>query len=169
MLDADLANLYEVETKYLKRQVQRNIERFPEDFMFQLTSQEFDNLRCQIGTSNVHGGTRYLPYAFTEQGIAMLSGVLNSPRAVSANIAIMRAFVKMRGLAGAQEIIKRELALLKHKSKDHDEKISAIFLMLDEMAAPPEKPKKQHKIGFIHYKDQTPVWPSHPHGHDHVE
>ncbi len=169
MLDSDLARLYQVETKNLNKAVQRNIERFPEDFMFQLTWDEYERLRFQIGTSNKkmytkqqdahfgsqivtqkegRGGRKYLPYAFTEQGIAMLSGILNSPRAVAVNIAIMRAFVKMRGLAGSQEIIKRELALLKHKYKDHDEKIRAIFLMIDEIATPP-MPEKKRRIGFM--------------------
>jgi hypothetical protein len=174
MLDSDLARLYQVETKNLNKAVQRNIERFPEDFRFQLTWEEYELLRFQIGTSNQkdninqsdissrsqfatlkegRGGRKYLPYAFTEQGIAMLSGILNSPRAVAVNIAIMRAFVKMRGLAGSQEIIKRELQLLKHKYKDHDDKIKTIFLMMDEIIAPPTQPTKKNKIGFIHHED----------------
>lgn len=99
MLDFDLAEMYEVETKYLKRIVRRNMIRFPEDFLFQLSNEEFNsltiNLRCQIGTSN-RGGLRYAPFAFTEQGVAMLSGLLNSPRAIQVNINIMRAFVRMR-------------------------------------------------------------------------
>ena len=95
MLDYDLAALYQILTKNLNLAVKRNIERFPEDFMFQLTKEEFDNLRLQNATSS-YGGTRYLPYAFTEQGVAMLSGVLKSQKAVEVNIAIMRAFVKMR-------------------------------------------------------------------------
>lgn len=94
MLDSDLAELYEVETKMLTRAVRRNAERFPEDFMFQLTTAESQSLRCQFGTSNGRGGRRYRPYAFTEQGVAMLSSVLRSPRAVQVNIEIMRAFVK---------------------------------------------------------------------------
>ena len=92
MLDRDLAMLYGVETGQLNRQVKRNIERFPEDFMFQLSAEELDGLRCQIGISNSRGGTRYLPYAFTENGIAMLSSVLRSPTAIDVNIRIMRAF-----------------------------------------------------------------------------
>ena len=99
MLDCDLAEMYDVETKYLKRIVRRNMIRFPEDFLFQLSNEEFNsltiNLRCQIGTSN-KGGLRYAPFAFTEQGVAMLSGLLNSPRAIQVNINIMRAFVRMR-------------------------------------------------------------------------
>lgn len=99
MLDFDLAEMYDVETKYLKRIVRRNMIRFPEDFLFQLSNEEFNsltiNLRCQIGTSN-KGGLRYAPFAFTEQGVAMLSGLPNSPRAIQVNINIMRAFVRMR-------------------------------------------------------------------------
>lgn len=95
MLDFDLAEMYEIETKNLNKAVKRNIERFPEDFMFQLTTQELTNLRFQIGTSS-WGGTRYAPFAFTEQGVAMLSGILRSPKAIEVNINIMRAFVHMR-------------------------------------------------------------------------
>ena len=96
MLDADLAVLYQVETKALVRAVKRNIARFPTDFMFQLTDDEFEVLRRQFGTSSAWGGRRYLPYAFTEQGVAMLSSVLHSKRAVQVNIEIMRAFVRLR-------------------------------------------------------------------------
>ena len=97
MLDKDLAAMYEIETKRFNEAVKRNIERFPEDFMFQLTKEEYNSLRSQIATSNVgRGGQRYLPYAFTEQGVAMLSGVINSPKAIAMNIAIMRAFVEIR-------------------------------------------------------------------------
>lgn len=104
MLDYDLAALYEVETKRLKEAVKRNIERFPEDFMFELTKDEFDNLRTQIATSS-YGGTRYLPFAFTEQGVAMLSGVLKSEKAIKINIAIMRTFVILRNsLLNLEEI-----------------------------------------------------------------
>jgi len=95
MLDRDLARLYEVDTSQLTRQVRRNIERFPEDFMFQLTKDELQNLMCQFGTSS-WGGTRKLPYAFTEQGVAMLSGILHSKRAISVNIQVMRAFIQLK-------------------------------------------------------------------------
>lgn len=98
MLDYDLAALYEIETKVLKQAVRRNIERFPEDFMFELTKEEFDNLRSQIVTSN-YGGIRYMPFAFTEQGVAMLSSVLKSLKAIEINISIMRTFVKIRQFA----------------------------------------------------------------------
>jgi len=99
MLDFDLAEMYEVETKNLNLAVKRNIKRFPQDFMFQLTKKEWESLRLQNATSKNRGGTRYLPYAFTEQGLAMLSGVLNSEKAINVNIAIMRAFVFLRQYA----------------------------------------------------------------------
>lgn len=98
MLDSDLAEMYGMETKVLKQAVKRNINRFPSDFMFELTKEEFENLRSQIVTSNKRGGTRYMPYAFTEQGVAMLSSILNSDTAIEVNIAIMRTFVAVRRL-----------------------------------------------------------------------
>ena len=114
MIDRDLAMLYEVETKYLNRIVKRNIKRFPEDFMFQLTPEEFKILRCQIDTSKSQGGRQYLPYVFTEQGIAMLSGLLNSDVAIFANIQIMRAFVKLRQLAIEHKDLQEQILELKH-------------------------------------------------------
>ncbi len=112
LLDEDLAELYEVETGALVRAVKRNLDRFPEDFMFQLTREEYEGLRCQIGTSNPpgRGGRRYLPYAFTEQGVAMLSSVLRSPRAAQVNIEIMRAFVRIRQILGSHEELARKVA-----------------------------------------------------------
>ena len=110
MLDRDLASLYDVETKVLNRAVKRNLKRFPLDFMFQLTAEEAENLRCQIGTSSLrHGGRRYFPYVFTEQGVAMLSTVLNSERAVLVNIEIMRAFVKLRQMLTSNTELARRL------------------------------------------------------------
>lgn len=114
MLDRDLAELYQVETKVLNQAVKRNIKRFPPDFMFQLTSQEFANLKSQIVTSS-WGGTRKMPYAFTEQGVAMLSGLLNSDIAINANIAIMRAFVAMRNYVTTTTQITAELAEIRAK------------------------------------------------------
>ncbi len=112
MLDEDLARLYGTETGALVRAVQRNRERFPEDFMFQLSEQEASALRCQIGISKSgRGGRRYLPYVFTEQGIAMLSGVLNSPRAIAVNIEIMRAFVRLRSLIESHTELAEKLIL----------------------------------------------------------
>ncbi|MDX2072899.1 MAG: ORF6N domain-containing protein [Alphaproteobacteria bacterium] len=125
MLDADLAALYQVETKVLNQAVQRNVARFPEDFMFQLNDAEALASRSQFVTLNKGRGhnIKYLPYAFTEQGIAMLSSVLRSERAVAVNIEIMRAFVKMRKLVNSQAIIKRDIDLLKHQFKDHDQQL----------------------------------------------
>ncbi len=124
MLDSDLAELYEVETKYLIRQVQRNLERFPRDFMFQLNKEE--TLRCQIGTSK-RGGRRYLPYVFSEHGIAMLSGILNSPRAIAVNIAIMRAFIKLRAVLAAHRELSDRLNELEKRMNKKDHEILALF------------------------------------------
>ena len=146
LLDRDLADLYGVETKQLKRAVRRNIKRFPDDFMFELTKKEFDNLRYQSGTSN-WGGPRYLPMAFTEQGVAMLSGVLNSDRAIEVNIAIMRAFVQLRKIIGSHEKLEEKLRKIEHHIEDHDEKIVAIFRVIQELIGPDEKPKKK-RIGY---------------------
>jgi phage regulator Rha-like protein len=143
MLDYDLAALYETETKNLKRQVNRNIERFPEDFMFQLTKEEFDNLRCQVGTSS-YGGTRYLPYAFTEQGVAMLSSVLSSQKAIEINIAIMRAFVKMRKYA----MNYKELA---EKLLDHDKQLDDVNEVLNYLMSEKKleiEQQERPRIGF---------------------
>lgn len=130
MLDRDLAELYQVETKALNQAVKRNIKRFPPDFMFQLTSQEFANLKSQIVTSS-WGGTRKMPYAFTEQGVAMLSGLLNSDIAINANIAIMRAFVAMRNyittttqITAELAEIRAKLALLERADEDNAEAVN---------------------------------------------
>lgn len=142
LLDRDLAELYEVETKRLKEQVKRNLDRFPEDFMFELTQTEFDNMRSQIATSK-RGGTRYVPMAFTEQGVAMLSSVLRSDRAIQVNIQIMRAFVKTRQFVLDNKKFKRELEELR---KQTDERFQIVFETLDQLIAIEEKPKR--KIGF---------------------
>lgn len=126
MLDKDLAELYGVETKSLNLAVKRNIDRFPYDFMFQLTKEEFANLRFQFETSS-WGGIRYLPYVFTEQGVAMLSGVLNSKRAIQVNIGIMRVFVNIRKLVSANKGILNKLNQLEYKVHLHDKKIKTIF------------------------------------------
>jgi hypothetical protein len=158
MLDADLAVLYEVETKALNRAVKRNTDRFPADFMFQLTDEEAEFLRCQLGTSKAEagkpsrsqfgtskgrGGRRYLPYAFTEQGVAMLSSVLHSPRAVQVNIAIMRTFVRLRQMLQQNADLARKLAQLEKK---YDTQFRAVFDAIRELMKPPEKPKR--RIGF---------------------
>jgi hypothetical protein len=144
ILDADLAGLYEVETKTLNKAVKRHLDRFPKDFMFQLTTEEAENLRFQIGTSRrTHGGRRYLPYAFTEQGVAMLSGILNSTRAVQVNIEIMRAFVRLRQMLSTHKELERKLITLEKK---YDEQFKVIFDAIRALMATPEKPRK--KIGF---------------------
>ncbi|PIW63315.1 MAG: DNA-binding protein, partial [Candidatus Omnitrophica bacterium CG12_big_fil_rev_8_21_14_0_65_45_16] len=143
MIDRDLANLYGVSTKALLQAVRRNKKRFPTDFAYQLTEQEFNNLRSQFVTSS-WGGRRYLPYAFTEQGIAMLSSVLRSERAVLVNIAIMRAFVKLREAMVAHKELASQLKVLERKVGEHDEEIQAIFKAIRQlMVPPPEKPKRQ--------------------------
>jgi hypothetical protein len=138
ILDADIATLYGVETKALVRAVKRNLDRFPADFMFQLTAEEVLRLRCQIGTSNERGGRggrRYLPYAFTEQGVAMLSGVLRSGQAVQVNVEVMRAFVRLRRLIGQQTELALKLLDLEER---YDDQFKVVFDALRELMAPPE-------------------------------
>lgn len=145
LLDRDLAELYGVETGQLKRAVRRNIDRFPPDFMFELTKKEHENLRCQIGISS-WGGTRYFPMAFTEQGIAMLSSVLNSKRAIQVNIAIMRAFVQMRELLITNKKFAQKLNDIEKRLADHDENFQIVFDAIKRLLTEDEKPKR--KIGF---------------------
>ena len=142
MLDKDLADLYKVETKYLSRQVTRNIDSFPRDFMFVLTNKEFENLRCQFGTSR-WGGRRYLPRAFTEQGVAMLSSVLRSKRAIKVNIEIMRTFVKLREMLASNAQLSRKLNALERK---YDTQFKVVFDAIRQLMTPPAAKKKQ--IGF---------------------
>jgi len=144
MLDYHLAELYGVETKYLKRQVKRNIKRFPNDFIFRLTKEEY--LRCQNVTSS-YGGRRYLPFAFTEQGISMLSSVLNNECAIQVNITIMRTFVRLRRVLFAHKELAQKFAKLEGKVDKHDSEIQAVFEAIRKLISYPEKPKK--KIGFI--------------------
>jgi len=147
MLDSDLAELYGVETKILNKAVKRNLERFPKDFMFQLNYQEVARLRFQNGTSKTgRGGSRYLPYVFTEQGVAMLSGVLTSPRAVKVNVEIMRAFVRLRQLLASHKELARKLEELEWHLRDHDEQIQAIFAAIRQLMVPKVAPDK--RIGF---------------------
>jgi hypothetical protein len=143
ILDADLAALYGVETKALVRAVTRNPERFPDDFMFQLSRKEFGDLRRHFGTSRSWGGRRYRPYAFTEQGVAMLSSLLRSPRAVRVNIEIMRAFVKLRRLLETHADLAQKLDQLERK---YDAKFKVVFEAIRELMAPPVSSKK--RIGF---------------------
>jgi hypothetical protein len=143
ILDADLAALYEVATKVLLQAVKRHIERFPPDFMFQLTKEEFFILRSQSVTSSQWGGRRYPPYAFTEQGVAMLSSVLNSPRAIHVNIEIMRAFIRLRRLLASHAVLARKLETLEKK---YDAQFKVVFDAIRKLMAPPEPKRRQ--IGF---------------------
>jgi hypothetical protein len=143
MLDRDLAELYEVETRILKRNVRRHIKRFPNDFMFELSYQEFVSLRSQIGISK-RGGTRYKPMAFTEQGLAMLSGILNSDRAIEVNIQIMRAFVRLRHIIADNAELKRTIDELRNQT---EERFQVVFTVLDQLVSHSDEAKR--KIGFI--------------------
>jgi phage regulator Rha-like protein len=143
ILDADLATLYEVATKVLLQAVKRQIERFPPDFMFQLTKEEFDLLRSQSVTSSQWGGRRYPPYAFTEQGVAMLSSVLNSPRAIQVNIEIMRAFIRLRRILASHAVLARKLETLEKK---YDAQFKVVFDAIRKLMTPPEP--KRRRIGF---------------------
>jgi hypothetical protein len=142
MLDRDLAKLYGVETKALKQAVKRNIGRFPEDFMFELTKQEFDHLRSQIVTSS-WGGARYSPMAFTEQGVAMLSSVLNSGRAIKVNIQIMRAFTQLRQMLSTHKDLKKKIEKMEKK---YDQQFQVVFEAIKQLLEADAKPRK--KIGF---------------------
>ena len=143
MLDADLAELYDVETKVLVQAVKRNLERFPEDFMFQLSQEEFAILRSQFVTSSDWGGRRYPPYAFTEQGVAMLSSVLRSQRAIQVNIEIMRAFIRLRQMLASHVELARKLDALEKK---YDAQFKQVFEAIRQLMAPPER--KRRPIGF---------------------
>ena len=151
MLDADLAALYEVETRVLVQAVKRNVERFPEDFMFQLATEEVERLRSQSVISNApgRGGRRYAPYAFTEQGVAMLSTVLNSPRAIAVNIEIMRAFVRLRLILASNKELARRLDRLEAKT---DAKFTTVFEAIRQLMAPPES--KKRPMGFVSAKEK---------------
>jgi hypothetical protein len=146
MLSNDLAALYDVEPRVLVQAVKRNIGRFPPDFMFQLTRREFENLKSQNVISSWGGARRATPYAFTEQGVAMLSSVLRSERAVQVNIAIMRTFVKLREVMATHKDLEHQIAELERKYEGHDQEIQVIFQTIRELVAPPETPKK--RIGF---------------------
>jgi hypothetical protein len=149
MLDSELAKLYGVPTKRLNEQVQRNQERFPEDFAYQLTAQEFTELKSQIATSKTgRGGKQKRPRVFTEHGVAMLSSVLRSPRAVEVNIAIMRAFVRMRRLIATPGELVTQLNELARTVQLHDEQIAQIAEVLRRLMEPPTQPPKR-RIGFM--------------------
>jgi len=142
MLDRDLADLYSVTTGNLNKAVSRNIERFPEDFMFQLTKEEFKNLIFHFGTSS-WGGTRKLPRAFTEQGVAMLSSVLKSKRAIQVNIQIMRAFIKLKEMLATHKDLKLKI---EEMEKKYDYQFKIVFDAIKQLLEPPEEPKG--KMGF---------------------
>ena len=146
ILSTHLAKLYDVEVRTLVQAVKRNIERFPEDFMFQLTDKEFENLKSQIVISSWGGARRAKPYAFTEQGVAMLSSVLRSNCAIQVNIAIMRAFVKLRRILSTHKELANKLSQLERKTEKHDKEIQGIFEAIRQLMAPPEKTKG--RIGF---------------------
>lgn len=148
MLDSDLATLYAVETKQLKRQVRRNIERFPEDFMFELTEAEYEILRCQFGTLKRGEHSKYLPMAFTEQGVAMLSSVVNSPTAIRVNIQIIRVFTKIRQVLTDTMSLKLEIEEIKKKLSNQNQNIELVFSYLDELMDKKENAKPRKRIGF---------------------
>jgi len=157
MLDSDLAELYGVETFNLNKAMKRNIRRFPDDFMFQLTKEEAESLTFQFGMSDLRsqsgiskpgrGGRRYLPYAFTEQGVAMLSTVLRSNRAVQVNIAIMRAFVKLREMLETHKDLAAKFDALEKKYEQHDKNFKIVFEAIRQLMEPEEPPQERH-IGF---------------------
>jgi hypothetical protein len=157
MIDEDLAEMYNVETRRLNEQVKRNIKRFPKDFMFALTQKEFENLKSQFATSNLPagkagwGGRRKLPHAFTEQGVAMLSSILNSDTAIEVNIRIIRVFTKMREYALTHKEILLQLAKLEKEVKGNSKDIENIFMVLKELLEKEVKPASRNKIGFKHY------------------
>jgi len=147
MLDRDLAGMYDVETKRLKEAVRRNISRFPEDFMFEMNAKEFENWRTQFATSKSDKqGLRYVPFCFTEQGVAMLSSILNSETAMSVNIQIIRVFTKMRELVLTHKDILLQLEKIENKLTSHDNDIALIFGYLKQLLNPPQEPRR--KIGF---------------------
>lgn len=151
MLDRDLAKLYGVKVKRLNEQVKRNKKRFPDDFMFQVTKEEIDSLRSQNATSN-RGGRRYLPYVFTQEGVAMLSSVLNSERAIQVNILIMRAFIKLREILLTHKDLAAKIEALENKYAEHDQTIKEIFQAIKQLLEPP--PVKEKRItGFCVYDD----------------
>jgi hypothetical protein len=157
LLDEHLAALYGVQTRVLIQAVKRNLARFPEDFMFQLSAAEWSALRSQIVISKIgRGGRRYAPYAFTEQGVAMLSSVLNSERAIAVNIEIMRTFVRMRELLASNKVLAKRFAQLEarldKKLAEHDDAITAILSAIRELMNPP--PPKRRPIGFTANLDE---------------
>ncbi|MBK9282935.1 MAG: ORF6N domain-containing protein [Sphingobacteriaceae bacterium] len=149
MLDRDLAELYGVETKQLKRQVKRNISRFPEDFMFEMTKEELENWRSQFGTSKSDlMGLRHAPYCFTEQGVAMLSSVLNSERAIKVNIEVIRAFTRIRQILTENTELRLAIEKLEKKSDNNTKNIEIVFQYLDELIEKKENQKPRRQIEY---------------------
>lgn len=148
MLDSDLAELYEVETKQLKRQVNRNIERFPEDFMFELTKEEYNSLRSQIGTLKKGEHSKFLPMVFTEHGVLMLSSVLNSAKAIQVNIQIMRIFTRIKQALADNTELRLIIEELKKKTENNTKNIEVVFQYLDELIDKKEKPEPRTQIGY---------------------
>lgn len=147
MLDRDLAELYGISTKVLKQSVKRNLNRFPEDFMFELSTTEFENWRSQFVTSNADKmGLRYAPFAFTEHGVLMLSSILNSPQAIQVNIQIVRIFTRLRKLLDNHRELKLEIVEIKRHLQNHDKNIELVFTYLDELIEKKAAPRK--RIGF---------------------
>jgi hypothetical protein len=154
MFDRDLAELYAVTTKRLNEQVKRNIKRFPVDFMFQLTLEEYDNLRSQFATSS-WGGRRYMPYVFTDYGVAMLSGVLDTQRAIEVNLQIMRVFTQLRQMAVTHKDLAYKIEALERKFADHDKKFIAVFEAIRQLLKEKEEPPKPKvPIGFVVHKKE---------------
>ena len=154
VFDSDLAALYGVPTKVLNQAIQRNLDRFPPDFRFQLTESEMDSLRSQFVTSNVgRGGRRYLPYVFTEHGVVMAASVLNSPRAVEVSVFVVRAFVKLRQLVLAHKDLAGKLDQLERKVGSHDEAIKQLVAAIRQLMSPPDPPKKE--MGFHTIRDSA--------------
>jgi len=146
MFDADLAELYDVETKQLKRQVRRNLDRFPEDFMFELTREEIS--RSQFGTLKQGGNIKYAPMVFTEQGVSMLSSVLNSKRAIQVNIQIMRIFTRVRQMLMDNTELRLEIEKIKSKLDNQDKNMEIVFRYLDELLEAKYTPQPRRRIGF---------------------
>ena len=163
LLDSDLAELYGVETKVLVQAVKRNLDRFPGDFMFQLDAVEWAALRSQFVTSNSQppgrGGRRYAPYAFTEQGVAMLASVLGSAHAIAVNISIVRAFVRLRELLSSNKALASKLDDLERKLASHDQAIVGILTAMRELANPAMPTTTKRPIGFVHHEEKKPEKP----------
>jgi hypothetical protein len=151
MLDADLAELYEVETKQLKRQVRRNLERFPDDFMFELSEVEYNSLRSQFGTLKRGEHSKFLPMVFTEQGVAMLSSVLGSSKAIQVNIQIIRVFTKIRQVLLDNTELLLAIEEIRKRTDNNTKNIELVFQYLDELMEKKEKPKTTKRIGYKHY------------------